>query len=207
MLLLYPSSLHTVYYVISSYTFMACLVPRMIRYLSSSNLLRVSVTQFRAFSKPPPPQRVLKGPSAMEEHEKQVAAISAKVRSFREQDVKFRISHGSTNSTRSSATRRDHNVIDISALSHVIKVDKASRIAWVEPNVPMDRLVEETMKYGLIPPVVMEFPGITVGGGYAGTSGESSSFKYVFCLGSCLHPLTLDSTGTASSIAPSIGWR
>jgi delta24-sterol reductase len=44
----------------------------------------------------------------------------------------------------------------------------------------MDRLVEETLKYGLVPPVVMEFPGITVGGGYSGTSGESSSFKHGF---------------------------
>lgn len=42
----------------------------------------------------------------------------------------------------------------------------------------MDRLGEETMRPGLVPPVVMEFPGITVGGGYAGTSGESSSFKH-----------------------------
>jgi delta24-sterol reductase len=38
----------------------------------------------------------------------------------------------------------------------------------------MDRLVQTTLKYGLIPPVVMELPGITVGGGYAGTPGESS---------------------------------
>lgn len=50
----------------------------------------------------------------------------------------------------------------------------------VEPNVSMDRLVEATMKHGLVPPVVMEFPGITVGGGYSGTSGESSSFKHGF---------------------------
>lgn len=50
----------------------------------------------------------------------------------------------------------------------------------VEPNVPMDELVEETLKHTLIPPVVMEFPGITVGGGYAGTSGESSSFRHGF---------------------------
>ncbi|KAL8716982.1 MAG: hypothetical protein Q9225_005732 [Loekoesia sp. 1 TL-2023] len=42
----------------------------------------------------------------------------------------------------------------------------------------MDRLVESTLKYGLMPPVVMEFPGITAGGGFAGTGGESSSFKY-----------------------------
>jgi delta24-sterol reductase len=48
----------------------------------------------------------------------------------------------------------------------------------IEPNVPIDRLVESTIKHGLTPPVVMEFPGITVGGGFAGTGGESGSFKY-----------------------------
>ncbi|KAG6978329.1 Delta(24)-sterol reductase [Fusarium oxysporum f. sp. conglutinans] len=36
------------------------------------------------------------------------------------------------------------------------------------------------MPFGLISPVVMEFPGITAGGGFAGTSGESSSFRHGF---------------------------
>ncbi|KAF7554932.1 hypothetical protein G7Z17_g2557 [Cylindrodendrum hubeiense] len=36
------------------------------------------------------------------------------------------------------------------------------------------------MAYGLVPPVVMEFPGITAGGGFSGTSGESSSFRHGF---------------------------
>lgn len=44
----------------------------------------------------------------------------------------------------------------------------------------MDRLIEATLPHKLIPPVVMEFPGITVGGGHAGTCGESSSFKHGF---------------------------
>ncbi|KAH7312216.1 FAD binding domain-containing protein [Stachybotrys elegans] len=44
----------------------------------------------------------------------------------------------------------------------------------------MDRLVESTLRHGLVPPVVMEFPGITAGGGFAGTAGESSSFKHGF---------------------------
>jgi FAD/FMN-containing dehydrogenase len=44
----------------------------------------------------------------------------------------------------------------------------------------MDSLVVQTMKAGFLPPVVMEFPGITVGGGFVGTAGESSSFKYGF---------------------------
>ncbi|SLM35786.1 fad-binding protein [Lasallia pustulata] len=71
-------------------------------------------------------------------------------------------------------------MIDVSGLSHVLEVDTESKTVLVEPNVPMDQLVEATLKYGLIPPVVMEFPGITVGGGFAGTGGESSSFKYGF---------------------------
>lgn len=44
----------------------------------------------------------------------------------------------------------------------------------------MDALVSHTLKYGLVPPVVMEFPGITAGGGFAGTAGESSSFQHGF---------------------------
>ncbi len=44
----------------------------------------------------------------------------------------------------------------------------------------MDALVSATLPHGLVPPVVMEFPGITAGGGFAGTAGESSSFKAGF---------------------------
>ncbi|KAF2263006.1 hypothetical protein CC78DRAFT_554294 [Lojkania enalia] len=90
----------------------------------------------------------------------------------REHHKPFRISHGSTNSTRPSLENR---VVNISALRCVLKVDTASQPTLVEPNVPMDRLVEVTLPHGLVPPVVMEFHGITVGGGDAGMAGESSS--------------------------------
>ena len=112
-------------------------------------------------------------------HDRVVEGIATKVREFYDRKEKFRIYHGSTNSTRPLALTRN-NYVDTSPLSHVLKINTEIRTAIVEPNVPMDRLVEETIKYGLIPPVVMEFPGITVGGGYAGTSGESSSFKHGF---------------------------
>ena len=42
----------------------------------------------------------------------------------------------------------------------------------------MDALLEETLKRKLVPLVVTEFPGITVGGAFSGTAGESSSFKH-----------------------------
>ena len=115
----------------------------------------------------------------MERHERDVVAIAAQVKGVYERGESFRIHHGSTNSTRISVFQRK-KTIDISHLKYVLAVNVQSRTVLVEPNVPMDRLADTTLKYGLIPPVVMEFPGITVGGGYAGTSGESSSFKYGF---------------------------
>jgi Delta24-sterol reductase len=115
----------------------------------------------------------------MDRHNDAVAAISASVRKFHAQNKPFRIYHGSTNSTRPLSFQRD-KMVNTSDLSHVLKVDTDARTVLVEPNVPMDLLVQATLPYGLVPPVVMEFPGITVGGGFAGTSGESSSFKYGF---------------------------
>lgn len=116
---------------------------------------------------------------SLDRHNQTVQDISRNVRKFYERKEKFRIFHGSTNSTRPSVAKGS-SFVDTSHLCHVLKVDTEKRTALVEPNVSMDRLVEETLKYGLVPPVVMEFPGITVGGGYAGTSGESSSFKHGF---------------------------
>jgi Delta24-sterol reductase len=116
----------------------------------------------------------------MERHRALVQNISSTVRAFYNAKEAYRIFHGSTNSTRPQPHGSRARVVDISALRNVLSVDEARRTALVEPNVPMDRLVESTLKHGLVPPVVMEFPGITAGGGFAGTAGESSSFKHGF---------------------------
>ncbi|KAI0113234.1 hypothetical protein F4814DRAFT_421225 [Daldinia grandis] len=114
----------------------------------------------------------------MERHRQAVRLVSATVRSLFEQSEPYRIWHGSTNSTRPPHQKAGVRVVDISGLRNVLSVDTATRTALVEPNVPMDRLVESTLPHGLVPPVVMEFPGITAGGGFAGTAGESSSFRH-----------------------------
>jgi Delta24-sterol reductase len=113
----------------------------------------------------------------MEEHQKEVARIAAHVEQFYNRKESFRIYHGSTNSTRALAYKRD-GTIDTSSLNKVLKVDREERNALVEPNVSMRRLLQATLQEGLIPQVVMEFPEITAGGGFSGPSGESSSFKY-----------------------------
>lgn len=89
----------------------------------------------------------------------------------------MKIYHGSTNSTRAQKFEKDA-FIDVSRLDRVIGINVAEQYILVEPNVPMDKLVEETLRHHLIPPVVPEYPGITVGGGIQGGAGESSSFKY-----------------------------
>ncbi len=111
----------------------------------------------------------------MEAHNLKVAVIAKKVLSFFDRNEPFRISHGSTNSTR---PRREEKVVDISSLSSIVEINVEARTVLVEPNVPMDKLVAATLEHNLVPPVVVEFPGITAGGAFAGTAGESSSFKF-----------------------------
>ncbi|KAL9616685.1 MAG: hypothetical protein Q9160_008473 [Pyrenula sp. 1 TL-2023] len=115
----------------------------------------------------------------IEGHDRKVAKIAGDVESFYRRRKAFRIYHGSTNSTRASQYRRD-NIIDTSGLTNILRIDTDRKTALVEPNVAMDSLVNETIAHGLVPPVVMEFPGITAGGGFSGSSGESSSFRYGF---------------------------
>ncbi|KAF2145279.1 uncharacterized protein K452DRAFT_356552 [Aplosporella prunicola CBS 121167] len=115
----------------------------------------------------------------MEEHRAAVKATAAQVQGFHRRKEPFRIYHGSTNSTRIVQFERD-KMLDMSHFTHVLHVDTERQTALVEPNVAMDALVAATLPHGLVPPVVMEFPGITVGGGFAGVAGESSSWRHGF---------------------------
>jgi hypothetical protein len=110
-------------------------------------------------------------------HQRLVAALASEVKKFYAQQRPFRVYHGSTNSTRVLDFNRSE-MVDVSRFDRVLGVDTKRRTALVEANVPMDRLVDATLAHGLVPPVVMEFPGITVGGGLQGGAGESSSFRW-----------------------------
>ncbi|KAI0017578.1 FAD-binding domain-containing protein [Xylariomycetidae sp. FL0641] len=114
-----------------------------------------------------------------ETHQAAVARIAERVGAFYAAGQPFRVYHGSTNSTRAAAKSRD-NTVDTSGLRAVLGVDAARKLARVEPNVPMDALVRATTttQGGLLPLVVPEFPGITVGGAFSGSAGESSSCRH-----------------------------
>jgi delta24-sterol reductase len=90
----------------------------------------------------------------MEEHKTTVARLASEVARFSAAKVPFRIYHGSTLSTRQSSRQRNQ-IIDVSSLNHVLQFNKSAKTVLVEPNVPMDRLVEATLAQGLLPKVVM----------------------------------------------------
>lgn len=110
-------------------------------------------------------------------HDTKTQLLSKRIEGFFINKKPFRVFHGSTNSTRILTFKQDE-MIDISSFNEILSIDANNNTAVVEPNVPMDTLVEATLQYGLIPPIVMEFPGITVGGAIQGNGGESSSFKW-----------------------------
>ncbi|KAJ5068091.1 delta(24)-sterol reductase [Anaeramoeba ignava] len=60
--------------------------------------------------------------------------------------------------------REEHNKIDISKLDKIISIDIKEKTIIVEPRVTMEKIVRFTKYYNLIPKVIPEFKGITVGG-------------------------------------------
>ena len=106
-------------------------------------------------------------------HDTKTQLLSKRIEGFFINKKPFRVFHGSTNSTRILTFKQDE-MIDISSFNEILSIDANNNTAVVEPNVPMDTLVEATLQYGLIPPIVMEFPGITVGGALQANGVESS---------------------------------
>ncbi|HSX42671.1 MAG TPA: FAD-binding oxidoreductase [Candidatus Saccharimonadales bacterium] len=110
-------------------------------------------------------------------HEQAVQDLQKQIKEYYGRKVPFRVYHGSTNSTRVMSFKRSE-MVDISSLNHVLKVDTEAMVVIAEPNVPMDKLINATLPHGVVPPVITEFPGITVGGAFQGGAIESGSFRW-----------------------------
>lgn len=133
-------------------------------------------------------------------HAQKVAAVARAMRDFWERKQPVQIYHGSTNSTRPYHLK-ENEVVDVSDFKNVV-VDAQTSTAQVEPNVPMDALVDATLRHGFLPLVVPEFPGITVGGAIQGGAGESSSFKYGAVHDTCLEHEMVLGNGEIVTVSP-----
>ncbi len=76
---------------------------------------------------------------------------------------------------RQTLPKRKLNVKDF---DQVIQVNPAAGWVEVEGMTTYEHLVNETLKYGVMPTVVPELKSITIGGAVTGIGIESSSFKY-----------------------------
>lgn len=119
----------------------------------------------------------------LEAHKKDIEDISAQIALWRQSGqealpLKLATDLKHSNTIRKNGYKRNGPKIDINKLNRVISIDKKRGVALVEPRVTMEELVKATLPYGLIPEIVPEFKGITVGGAIMGTAIESSSFKY-----------------------------
>ena len=69
-------------------------------------------------------------------------------------------------------------IVDTSDMHRIFPVDPQTMTVKAEPNVPMDVLAAHCIAAGYVPKIVMEFKGITCGGGFSGMSGESNMYRY-----------------------------
>lgn len=91
-----------------------------------------------------------------------------------------------SNTMRKKAYKKHTPPLDLAQLNSIISIDPVKRVAYVEPGVTMEQLIEATLQYDLIPPVVPEFRTITVGGAINGAALESSSHLFGQFNDSCL---------------------
>jgi FAD/FMN-containing dehydrogenase len=92
--------------------------------------------------------------------------------------------------------------IDASSLNHILKIDPERRICVAEPGVTFAEAVRATLQHGLVPAVVPELEGITLGGAVAGCSVESSSFRNGGFHDTCLEYELVTGTGEVLICSP-----
>jgi FAD/FMN-containing dehydrogenase len=118
--------------------------------------------------------------TSVDAHGRDVATIAEQVRSLAGRGEPVHIDKGGVHHVvpLASDPRFRSRPVDISHLDRILSVDVAQQLCVAEPGVTFVDLVRTTLPHGLVPAVVPELKGITVGGAVAGCSIESASFRY-----------------------------
>ena len=111
------------------------------------------------------------------------------------QPINLHYQKGHSNTTRSKAYNNIGHALDCSALNQVIELNIEKRRIVVEPRVTMKELVNATLPHGLMPPIIPEFKGITVGGALMGAAAESMSHKWGIFFDCCTQATILSGKG------------
>ena len=127
-------------------------------------------------------------------HDRQVKIIANELQALH-QPVSLDKSSSQSNTTRDSSYKQHTKKLSFDCLNKVLRIDKEKMVATVEPRICMKELVTQTLKHGLIPLVVPEFAGITVGGAIMGCGGESNSHIHGLFHDTCIQYELLTGSG------------
>jgi hypothetical protein len=94
--------------------------------------------------------------------------------------------------------------LDCGALNRIIEIDQKREVAIVEPRVTMGALLQATLPYGLIVPVIPELKDITVGGAIMGMAAESASHDWGTFNDACVAFELISGDGTLLRVSPSL---
>src|SRR5262245_54609556 len=114
------------------------------------------------------------------DHDGRVRAIAARIRELAATGEPVHIAKGGVHHVvpLPGDPRFRARPVDVSALKHILAIDVEGRMCTAEPGVTFAELARATLQHGLLPTVVPELEGITIGGAVAGCSVESMSWRY-----------------------------
>lgn len=119
-------------------------------------------------------------------HEQSVALLQKQIRELSSTNLCLSNAKTSSNTTRNAPYKLQASRLDISHLDRVVEVDQKNKTALVQPRISMYALCKALLPLGLVPKVVPEFKGITVGGAINGCGGESNSHRVGLFHNNCL---------------------
>jgi FAD/FMN-containing dehydrogenase len=124
----------------------------------------------------------------LDEHRRKVEEVAARVRDLVGRGEPVHIHKGGVHHVvpLPNDPRFNSRPIDVSSLRHVLSIDRERRECVAEPGVTFAEVVQATLAQGLLPTVVPELTGITLGGAVAGCSVESMSYRVGGFHDSCL---------------------
>ena len=142
--------------------------------------------------------------SQMDDHGHKVQAVYAQVRKLAEAGEPVHIQKGGVHHfvPLPGDSRFRGRPVDASALNAVLDVDVEGRTCTAEPGATFAQVVRRTLADGLVPKVVPELEGITLGGAVAGCSVESMSFRYGGFHDTCREYEVVTGTGELRTLGP-----
>jgi hypothetical protein len=92
--------------------------------------------------------------------------------------------------------------LQLHSLNQLLEIDPVQCTARVEPGMTMEQLASACLPFGLMPAVVPEFKGISVGGAINGAALESTSHRYGQFNDCCLGYEVLLGDGQVEQVTP-----